>query len=303
MLIVNKGLAIIRCSRYQYVIKKGSMSNYSFDIIDETKSGIIEQIFEKISYPTTEEQLIEQLKTTCGVKEDEVIDYIDKLKAIGVLQNKSENVKAKICLLTDYETNKIVSKKLAGSGFTVKTIVTKDIVTDIFDVKGERVLADDKVKDLISKNDFLVLVSKNFKPNLFYKMNALCLELNKRMIIAYLDGAEGLIIPIVNANKTGCYNDFEILRESSFHNLIHYQVFKEKCIEENGINMEYDPLHFDILTSQTVLILKHIISNSYINSYCYSFDFERMVNSKIRMLKFPKCPSCQSDKNLTHPFI
>ncbi|ADH60237.1 hypothetical protein Tmath_0473 [Thermoanaerobacter mathranii subsp. mathranii str. A3] len=164
-------------------------------------------------------------------------------------------------------------------------------------------LGEEKLLDIIKQHDCVLVIQKYFNPNLFYKINRLCVDLEKKFVISYLDGDEGLIIPIMDINRAGCYNDFELLRESSFYNLLDYQIMKESYIKENNVLIASDNLYFNTLLNLTMLILDKYLKCTYINNYAYSVDFERMVITKIRLFRFPKCPSCQGDKNLTHPFI
>lgn len=163
-------------------------------------------------------------------------------------------------------------------------------------------LEDEQFIESVKNSEYIVVISKLFQPNLFYKVNYISVNLNKKIIISYLDGDEGIIVPIINPSKTGCYNDFEMLRESSFHNLLDYQIMKEYKIN-NGNNGHFNEFYYGMLIDYTIILLNNYSKYSYINSYAYSLDFERLVTSKVRLLKFPKCPSCQGDSNLTHPFI
>lgn len=303
MININKSLLTIRCNKYQYLIKKGSMSNYSFDIIDENKSGILELLFEKISYPIDESAMKDEIRSKCkNITEEEICSYIKDLIEFEVFQSLKTESNKPIALITDKLGEKNLRKKLVDLNYSVKSILVSETGEELF-IDQDTVLSDNNLEEILKDNEYILVVSKLFQPNLFYKINTLCIELDKKMIITYLDGDEGLIIPIMNPNKSGCYNDFEMLRESSFHNLLDYQVMKEKCINDQQLNKEYNQLYLEILIGQTILLINKYSKYSYINHYAYSFDFERMVNSKIRMLRFPKCPSCQGDTNLTHPFI
>lgn len=158
---------------------------------------------------------------------------------------------------------------------------------------------------MLQKVDIVLIYAGWYNPMLFYEINKMCIDNKKSLIISYLDGNEGIVIPLINFDQTGCYNDFELMREASFHNLLDYQVAKERIIKENSAPGKFytTKLYAQALSIRTILIMNKIVSDSFINYYAYDFDFERLVESKVKLLKFPKCPSCQGDKNLSHPFI
>lgn len=89
MININKELYTIRCNKYQYLIKKGSMSNYSFNILDEDKTGILDLLFEKISYPIQYNMLKEIIMDKCkNITEEKVDEFINNLKDIELLIDK-----------------------------------------------------------------------------------------------------------------------------------------------------------------------------------------------------------------------
>ncbi|MGL5972840.1 MAG: hypothetical protein ACRCZK_03920 [Oscillospiraceae bacterium] len=163
--------------------------------------------------------------------------------------------------------------------------------------------AENLIEDAISNCEFVIVLTSYFSPALFYQLNAKCVEFNKMFFISYLDGNEGIIIPLRAPAKLSCYNDFELLRESSFYNLLDYQMMKEELNGENLDIPQYEQLHLEALLLNTTLLLQNFLKNTNINQYAYSYDFERMVNCKTKLMRFPNCPSCQGDTNISHPFI
>lgn len=295
MLILNGSMQFIRCSRYEYLIKKGSISNYSFNIKDEEKTGILEVLFEKTSFPITKENLFLHLKGKKEESDSEIKNIVNKLVEIEVLlaYNEEKYQKQPICIIT--EDGQLVKDVFLREKFQISIISDTELKMMENDEK--------KANSFLQDFEYLVLFKNHFSPSTFYMVNKLCLNYNKKLIISYLDGQEGIIIPLLNVAQVGCYNDFEILRESSFYNLLDYQVMKERLLKQENNQLTSNPLHFNMLVHQTVLLLNHFTRYSYMNYYAYSLDFERMVNTKTRLLKFPKCPTCQSDKNLVHAFI
>ena len=59
------------------------MSNYSFDIIDEKGTGVLEYIFEKEKYPVDEENFNSTVRKYLG---DESNDFIEKLIELEVFK-------------------------------------------------------------------------------------------------------------------------------------------------------------------------------------------------------------------------
>ncbi|MFA9555705.1 hypothetical protein ACERII_00145 [Evansella sp. AB-rgal1] len=305
MLALNEGMHYIRCSRYEYLVKRGSISNYSFSIKDEEKTGILDAMFEIINYPIELKDLEEQLASlSVAPNSDQMKSLIHQLLEIEVLYEISKKTKqdTSLCVIVDdHDQSQIVTSTLKNEQYyvTYYSIDNKSSSSlPYIDLENEK-----DTKEVLKNFDYILLFKRNFSPNTFHKFNKLCLDLNSKLIISYLDGNEGIIIPLVNCDQVGCYNDFEIMRESSFYNLLDYQVMKEQLLlDENG-EIYVNPIHFTILVNQTCLLLEQFISYTNMNYFAYSFDFERMVNTKSRLLKFPKCPSCQGDKNLVHAFI
>lgn len=305
MIDLNKGLGRIRCNKYQYLIKKGSMSNYSFDILDENKTGILDLLFEKVSFPIEEMILKDTIMKECtNLTEEDMTKFIENLKEIEVFIEVLDNeTKTNITLITDSESIEFIENKLVNFNYNIKIGLKIDESKELFLHNGEDVsLEEEQFVENMKNSEYVLVLSKFFQPDLFYKLNYYSIKFNKKMIISYLDGDEGVIVPIINPNKTGCYNDFEMLREASFHNLLNYQMMKEDKVNSEN-NKYYNKFYFNMLIDHTIVLINNYNKYSYINNYAYSLDFERMVTSKIRMLKFPKCPSCQGDLNLTHPFI
>ena len=298
MLRKNSKFVFVRCTQYQYLIKEGSMSNCSYDVIDEEKSGILDYLFEKRIYPVEKEDLVKDIVSELKLEEEKIISLLDELVKLSALEeiNATDNTK-KVCIIGTKIINKEMSELLEDENVVIENCIEvrmQDLVGEV----GEKVL-----DEVLESVDEVIVVSENFAPRLFYQINAKCIEHKKALIIGYLDGKEGLLIPLVMPEKSGCYNDFEILREASFHNLIDYQMMKETLIESDNVKIEYDRKYMQFLMINIVMFLRIYSQKKNINSFAYSFDFERMVNSKIKLMKFPNCPSCQGDLNITHPFI
>jgi len=299
MLRKNKGFMFIRCNQYQYLVKKGSMSNHSYNILDENKIGILSYLFEVTEFPLKKTDLLANIQTKLLLPYEEASEYIENLINHEILLDEDVSVGVKkACLFTNGEI----------SGNIDDFICTKNLGLDIekFVLTHQDIYSEydaDTIETALSNADVVIAMYSHFAPALFYELNSKCVELNKMLVIAYLDGNEGVIIPLSSPTKSGCYNDFEILRESSFHNLIDYQVMKESLINEDVPSPDYDSLYLELLLLNSALIIRSSLISTYINQFAYSYDFERMINAKTKLMRFPNCPSCQGDSNISHPFI
>jgi hypothetical protein len=290
-------MKFVRCRRFEYLVKAGSISNYSFSLVDEDRVGLLEFLFETASYPAERAELIAAAcGSLAGCTEEACATTIDRLVELEVFEHVGtpDARRTRVLAISDEASHAIVAKRFAQQGYDVRFAPSHvsepgGSTLDIAEFLGNGV-------------DYVLVTSAAFSPDLFYRANAACIDAGVPLVIAYLDGREGVIVPLVDVDKVGCYNDFELLRESSFFNLLEYQMMKEDLLN-GGVGSITDPLHLSALIDQTLLLLNHYRAFTSINYYAYSLDFERLVSTKTRLLKFPKCPSCQGDRNLAHPFI
>lgn len=302
MLRLNRSMRFIRCSRYEYMVKRGTISNYSFNLQDEDRLGTLEYLFERVDYPVARDRLLEILGTAFDATEsDALTSVVDRLAELEILEDVAAGPSgARLLLLVDESASTLARPRFDNAGHDAR-IVSLDGSASA-STEGSK-LDDDSLSEAIGERDLTVVLTTSFAPGLFYRLNRLCLARGKALVIAYLDGSEGVIVPLLDPMKCGCYNDFEILRESSFYNLLDYQMVKERILADSAHAPLPDPLHLSALVDQTLLILRQLLKFTSIDYYAYSLDFERLVNTKTRLMKFPKCPSCQGDRDLVHPFI
>lgn len=307
MLMINDKMHFIRSSKYEYLAKVGSISNYSFQLKDEEQSGMLEILIENTEFPISKPELIELLsENTLNIDVAQIEETIERLLEIEVLYETSQISRKEIpvCIITDEKFKAAVHENLQMQNIDVTYFVLDDGGQPSSQYKNVIDLNDEEqTKHLFAPFEYIIIFKTQFSPTTFYKLNKICLYLNKKLIISYLDGHEGVIVPLLNFNQVGCYNDFELLRESSFYNLLDYQVMKEQLIKDDKPLSSPVSLHFNSLILQTMLLFNHYTSYTNINYYAYSLDFERLEHTKSRLLKFPKCPSCQTDKNLVNAFI
>lgn len=311
MLVKNPRFLFIRCNKYQFLVKKGSISNFSFDIIDENKNGFLEYAFEIAKYPQEEEAFIQGASTQLGMEREEVISELNKLYELEIIEKAESNQSPRKTLLV---YNEDVSEEVRNEMLKTQEPDAAGRITGyglyeyedplmITTQDAEKEFGKEKLRERVKSCDVVLVVASCFMPTLFYQMNALCIENEKPIVISYLDGDEGVIVPLKNPARYGCYNDFELLREASFHNLLNYQVMKETLIKEDIVHREFNQMYLKLLILYTMIIANQLLSHSMISSYCYSLDCERMVFSKTKLMRFPNCPSCQGDLNISHPFI
>ncbi len=291
-------MQIIKIKDGEYLVKEGTMSNYSFELKDEKNDHLLDTIIEDSGlFPQDESSLVDKLSNINAVwSKERISETIKKLTDFNFLNYKNADTqKVKVVVIT----NQIdLAKKKFGK---IESVQILEYLDDDASKTEDKAF----VEHINANAELILVFSTWYNPTLFYKINQYCIQNQKSLVISYLDGNEGVLVPLINFSQTGCYNDFELLREASFHNLLDYQVAKEQIIRTDTApgKKYFDELYEDALLIRTSLLIRKIISDSFINYYAYEFDFERLVDSKIRLIKFPKCPSCQGDKNLTHPFI
>lgn len=282
-------LQFFRCTKQKYLVKKGSMSNYSFDIIDERGTGVLDILFEKLKYPMDEEKFRTAIEKFVG---DEVNEFINKLLELEVLKRTDDKKeKNSLFIITNDDNRMIFTKKLEEMDYIINGFCDLELLDT----------SDSNLANNIKNCDVLLVFSNTFRPDVFYTVNPYIVENGTKTLIAYMDGDEGIILPLENPAKYGCYNDFELLREASFHNLLEYQVMKEEMMK--GKPTKPVCFYSSMLIDWAIVVLNSICKETHINHFSYSLDFERMHFAKSKLFRFPKCPSCQGDANLTHPFI
>ncbi|EUJ21534.1 hypothetical protein [Listeria aquatica] len=149
--------------------------------------------------------------------------------------------------------------------------------------------------------DILALFMPYYSPVVLHEIDEFCVRNNKKLFVTYVDGDEGIILPLM-ANDGLCYNDYEIMRESSLHNLLDYQVMKEHLISKK-VDMKIHAFKWEYVLISSLLILKRHLEKTLINSFAYSIDIERFIITKTKLFRFPKNSLSQSDINIKHPFI
>lgn len=289
MIQICKGIQFFRCTNHKYLVKKGSMSNYSFDIIDENRTGILNVIFEQIEYPISEKIFREIVGKYLG---DETEEFLKTLFELEVIQQITKQIsKRSIFIIADNKNYELLTKKLLDMEYNI---------IEFYDLE-KLFTQDESLEEKISKCEVVFVFSNTFRPDVFYAVNPYIVKECIKTLFVYMDGDEGVILPLVNPQKFGCYNDYELLRETSFHNLLEYQIMKEEIMKKKpeGIISFYHSMLLD----WAIVIMNSICSSTYINHFAYSLDFERMHFAKSKLFRFPKCPGCQGDVNLTHPFI
>ncbi|HFE9852289.1 hypothetical protein [Enterococcus faecalis] len=284
MLMLNQEILFIRVNKYEYLLKKGTISNYSFNIIDEEKLGFLTLVFEDIVYPIKEQDIETKLINELNICEEKVSDILKKLKDVEILIDKAKEDRVSICILAPNEIKDQISKR------TKEILLNEVRIVDINEVD---------YKNIVEEIVFLAI--PYYSPTILHDVDEFCVKNNKKLFVTYCDGDEGVIVPLM-ANDGLCYNDYEILRESSLYNLVDYKVMKEHLIVKKT-NMKIQPFKWEYVLMSSLLIFKQHLENVSINSFAYSIDIERFIFTKSKLFRFPKNSLSQSDVNIKHPFI
>jgi len=284
MLTLNKELLFIRVNRYEYLLKKGTISNYSFTILDEEELGFLTILFEKLTYPMAEDKIVKELKQTLGMTTEKIKDILSELKESDILIKNTKSDIPSICVLAPNEIKEQIKQRLA-----------------------EVIKSDIKVKDLQQVNysditeELIVLFLPYYSPTILHEVDEYCTQAGKKLFITYIDGDEGIVLPLVS-NDGLSYNDYEIMRESALYNLLDYQVMKEHLIAKKA-EMKIQDFKWEYILMSSLLIFKQHLEETMINSFVYSIDTERFIFTKSKLFRFPKNSLSQSDVNIKHPFI
>lgn len=157
MIKLFKDLQFFRCTKSKYLVKKGSMSNYSFDIIDEKGTGVLEYIFEKEKYPVDEENFNSTVRKYLG---DESNDFIEKLIELEVLKRVEKKVdKRTVFVITGNENKELLIGKLEEMNF--ESIGSYDI-----EKLSE---SNQELENGINKCDIVLVLSNTFRPDVFMR--------------------------------------------------------------------------------------------------------------------------------------
>lgn len=285
MISINKDLLFIRVNKYEYLIKKGTISNYSFNVVDEERIGFLPFIFEEINYPIEKKELLNQIKLNYVLNEEDLSKYIDDFLDTGILI--------------------IHQEKINGEILIVAPEMYIDSVSSKFSELSNKEVRQQTVENLNFENineEFIYTFLPYYSPSLLHEINRYCVENEKKLFITYIDGAEGIIIPLLNIGEGSCFNDYEIMRESSLYNLLDYQIMKEHLIVKKD-SPRIESIKVDYILLSSLLIMNQYLESTTINDFAYSIDVERFIITKTKLFRFPKNPVNQSDRNIKHPFI
>ena len=288
------------------IMLSGSLDEF-LDLLDFAPEAIIDTIKElSVNLPLNDVAKRDAIKEKFGfdvsraieIKNakydggDDAEEFIRQLFELEVIEQTNKSLKTlSVFIVANEENRDLITAKLKCLNYE---IIGSCDLDKIF-------LLEEEVENQVCEADFLLVFSNDFRPDVFYELNSNILKNKKKTIIAYLDGEEGIILPLINIEKYGCYNDFELLRESSFHNLLEYQIMKEEIMKKK--QKSANSFESSVLADWAVIVMNSVCRKTFINCFAYSLDFERMHFTKTRLFRFPKCPSCQGDVNLTHPFI
>lgn len=101
---VNPQMQVIKIKDDEFILKKGTMSNYSFDVKDDIEDGLLNKlVLDNSLYPNNVECIVKKL---VGVKvewtEKRIKSALKKLTDINFLEDKTDsNTKVKLLILED----------------------------------------------------------------------------------------------------------------------------------------------------------------------------------------------------------
>jgi len=284
MLRLNKELLFVRVNRYEYLLKKGTLSNYSFTILDEDELGFLSILFEDLIYPLAEEGIVKRLEQELKMTKEKIKEILLQLKEAEVLIEHTEAKKLSICALAPSEIKDQVHARLAE-------VIESNIKTlDLKDVDYTKIT-----------EEIVALFLPYYSPTILHEIDEFCVKNGKQLFITYIDGDEGIVVPLMAKNGLS-YNDYEIMRESTLYNLLDYQVMKEHLIVKES-EMRIQQFKWEYILLSSLLIFKQHLEKPLINSFAYSIDTERFILTKSKLFRFPKNALSQSDANIKHPFI
>jgi hypothetical protein len=135
MLRLNKELLFVRVNRYEYLLKKGTLSNYSFTILDEDELGFLSILFEDLIYPLAEEGIVKRLEQELKMTKEKIKEILLQLKEAEVLIEHTEAKKLSICALAPSEIKDQVHARLAEViESNIKTLDLKDVNYRYFNI-------------------------------------------------------------------------------------------------------------------------------------------------------------------------
>ncbi|EUJ21535.1 hypothetical protein MAQA_02352 [Listeria aquatica FSL S10-1188] len=91
--MLNEEILFIRVNKYEYLLKKGTISNYSFNIIDEDRLGFLTLLFEELDYPMEEQDIQSVLQQELTISEEQISDILTQLRDSDILVAKSNKKK------------------------------------------------------------------------------------------------------------------------------------------------------------------------------------------------------------------
>ncbi len=168
MLRLNEKLMYIKCSTYEYLVKKGSISNYSYNIIDEKKLGVLETLFHHETYPIHKEQLLNRLgKNMSGDQKNELESIIEEFLELDILVEEKEHLSQKAAILTKSHYTEIVNERFKEMGFSCCFILSRDEVNPSGTTPVENVLFvddynDESLEKLLSGFDIIIVIWDHF---------------------------------------------------------------------------------------------------------------------------------------------
>lgn len=322
--IINPHLNVIRISSNELLIKHSMNSVYSKIIEDEGCSGMLSKIFDFFSKENEIEDFF-NISQDIFSKKEELQSFIEQCIDSNLLVDSKSDTLLNYLKIhyenVDERTSEItigiigfgklghaLIEKLISLHFNKFVIANdKKITENKFDefIENRFSYKTEDLRELIKKSDFIVCGQDFLRSNLFHRINSICIEEIKSWTIAFVDGSECNIGPVIIPNETSCYNEYEIQTEASLpiSNRRDASIYKEYMEKAEG-NLSL-PTYYDItaslLATETFKFLKTGKSN--LLNASMKMDFETMEIDYINILKLPRCPACENHSGFKNMFL
>jgi bacteriocin biosynthesis cyclodehydratase domain-containing protein len=283
---IKSGFSVFILNPNEVQIRSGRWFGDTYLFVDKEMSGKLAKFFLLLDKENDWNSLLKKINRR---ELNDFLALIRQLNDFDLLENKRENLniwkKSNICIIGYGKVKKYIIGLLADINFKrVKNL----------EIKNETDICKEKLNSFIKECDLLVVATDFSSPYLYNLINDICLEKNKKWVIASIDGELGLITPVFIPYKTACYKCFELRLES---NII--EGYKEymKIKYANKILSKNDEIFIlpvkivaDILTYRVITFLREgsdpFQENSlFINLKTLSMDINHT-------LKLPRCPAC-----------
>ncbi|CRG97035.1 conserved Plasmodium protein, unknown function [Plasmodium gallinaceum] len=214
------------------------------DILKENEQNFIKEIKEAHLYAVTKEEEINTLKLNYELEQKKYIDQIDKLK----IQNDEINnsVKNKLKVVSDLEAKMLEYKVLLDKNTSMKMLVQDlenkidDLIKDneklSVDLKKEKILGQEKEKNIVSLNENIKIFEKKIleHDSMLLKLKDEKEQLNQEILILndIKKNKDHLIEELENNLRRAVFGDIKISEIEKTK--LEHKIFTEEDLGLNG---------------------------------------------------------------------